>query len=225
MPLKVLLIGDKVIPARGALAGEFSVRSCHLAREAFEALHLDSPDLVLMDLDLADMDGLSFLSALRETEHGAALPVLVVSSGRAEDAILRAFELGAEDHLAAPFDSREVAARIRAILRRRSERLEPWGPSLELAGVAIDPSARGCLAFGRRVELQPREFELLEALMRRAGRVLSRGWLLETIWGMDRSARTRAVDVMVSRLRRKLGPRAGRRIATVSKMGYCFRPR
>ena len=225
MPSKVLLVGDKAASARGALAGEFAVRTCLLARDAFEALRRERADLALVDLDLADMDGLSFLSALRETEHGAEMPVLVVSSGRAEDAILRAFELGAEDHLAAPFDVRELAARIRTVLRRRAERLEPWGAAIALAGVALEPAARECLVFGRRVELQPREFELLEALMRRSGRVLSRGWLLETIWGMDRSARTRAVDVMVSRLRRKLGPRAGRRIATVSKMGYCFRAR
>lgn len=223
MRSRILLVGDQAVLARRSLAAEFDVAAAALAREALDLLSKESPDLVVADLDLGDMDGLTFLRVLRNAEHGQEVPVLAVGLRKPEETVLGAFSLGVEDYLAAPFDPRELSARARAVLRRRLERLEPRDAPLELAGVAIDPSSRGCLVRGRRVTLQPREFALLEALMRRSGRVLSRGYLLETLWGMDRNARTRAVDVMVSRLRRKLG-RSGALIQTVSKLGYCFRP-
>lgn len=169
------------------------------------------------------MSASTFLQVLRQSEAGRKAPVMVLSSKRSEDALLAAFELGAEDYLEKPCDPREFAARARAVLRRRSERTEHWGSSLNLAGIGIDPSQRRCEVEGRRVSLQPREFELLEILMRKDGRVLSRGYLLETVWGMASEADTRAVDVVVSRLRRKLGRRSARLIETVSKLGYCFR--
>ncbi len=222
MPYKVILVGAQARSGQAALEREHSVSACALAREALELLSRGAPDLMVVDLDLGDMDGLTFLRVLKETAPRA--PLLAVGLHKPEATVLETFALGVEDYLAAPFDPRELAVRARTILRRRYERLDHWEAALELGGVAIDPAQRQCLVNGRRVPLQPREFELLEALMRRANRVLSRAYLLETVWGMERSARTRAIDVMVSRLRRKLGPRAGRLVETVSKLGYCFRP-
>lgn len=207
-----------------ALKGEFEVTSCGLAREALD--HLRStrpPDIVIVDYDLPDMEGLTFLKVLRETELGRNLAVILTGRRNSDERVLESFAVGIDDHLPKPFDLREMIVRVRAVLRRRYERLEHFGAALAVGPIEIDPSQRLCLVSGKRIPLQPREFELLEILMRKAGRVLSRVYLLETVWGMRHTAQTRAVDVMVSRLRRRLGGRAGKSIETVSKLGYCMR--
>lgn len=226
MPYFALIL-DGDAGARGALAtalkGEFEVASCGLAREALDRLgSTRPPDIVVVDYDLPDMEGLTFLKVLRETELGRNLAVILTGKRNPEERVLEAFEIGIDDHLPKPFDVREMLVRVRAVLRRRYERLEHYGAALKVGRIEIDPSQRLCLVAGKRVPLQPREFELLEILMRKAGRVLSRVYLLETVWGMRHTAQTRAVDVMVSRLRRRLG-RSGRAVETVSKLGYCLR--
>lgn len=207
-----------------ALKGEFEVTTCGLAREALD--HLRStrpPDIVIVDYDLPDMEGLTFLKVLRETELGRNLAVILTGQRNSDERVIESFNIGIDDHLPKPFDLREMLVRVRAVLRRRYERLEHFGNALTVGPIEIDPSQRLCLISGKRIALQPREFELLEILMRKAGRVLSRVYLLETVWGMRHTAQTRAVDVMVSRLRRRLGTRAGHMIETVSKLGYCLR--
>lgn len=207
-----------------ALKGEFEVVSCGLAREALD--HLRStrpPDIVIVDNDLPDMEGLTFLKVLRETELGRNLAVILTGRRNSDETVLASFSVGIDDHLPKPFDMREMIVRVRAVLRRRYERVEHFGSALKVGSIEIDPSQRLCLVAGKRITLQPREFELLEILMRKAGRVLSRVYLLETVWGMRHTAQTRAVDVMVSRLRRRLGGRAGKGIETISKLGYSLR--
>jgi DNA-binding response OmpR family regulator len=207
-----------------ALKGEFEVATCGLAREALD--HLRStrpPDIIVVDCDLPDMEGLTFLKVLRETELGRNLAVILTGKRNSDELVLEAFNIGIDDHLPKPFDLREMLVRIRAVLRRRYERHEHFGNALTVGPIEIDPSQRLCLISGKRITLQPREFELLEILMRKAGRVLSRVYLLETVWGMRHTAHTRAVDVMISRLRRRLGGRGGHMIETVSKLGYCLR--
>ncbi len=222
MPPKVLQV-DPVQSAASAVSdGEFEWSRCRLAREALESAHREPPNLLVLSLDLPDMPGLTLLKVLRDTEYGRELPVIVVAPAKTASSVKDAFELGADDYVVAPVDPRELAARARAVLRRKVQTRESWGTPLALSGVEIDPSQRQCVVKGRRVVLRPMEFALLDTLMRRAGRVLTRAYLLETVWGMSTSAETRAVDVMVSRVRKRLGA-AGRLIETVSKMGYCFR--
>lgn len=226
MPYFALVV-DGDAAARGSLAaalkGEFEVASCGLAREALDRLRSTRPpDIVIVDYDLPDMEGLTFLKVLRETELGRNLAVILTGRRNSDERVLESFEVGIDDHLPKPFDLREMVVRVRAVLRRRYERLEHFGAALKVGRIEIDPSQRLCLVAGKRVSLQPREFELLEILMRKAGRVLSRVYLLETVWGMGHTAQTRAVDVMVSRLRRRLG-RSGKSVETVSKLGYCLR--
>ena len=180
-------------------------------------------DLLILDSDLPDMPPMTFLHVLRETRYGRELPVVFVAERKTEESVAQAFALGVDDYLAKPVDPRELAARARAVLRRKFERAEHWGGALSIGGVEIDPSQRLCVAGGRRIVLRPREFELLEILMRKSGRVLTRPYLLETVWGMSGSADTRAVDAVVSRLRKSLGQRAAGLIQTVSKLGYTFR--
>lgn len=205
------------------LSQEYEVTVCKLASQALARLRTKRPDLLLTDLDLPDMEGLTFLSVLRDTEHGTDLPVIVLSAHKTEESVMRAFDFGIEDYVTKPVDPQEIVVRVRTVLRRRFERTEHWGTSISLMGIEIDPNQRRCVVNGKRVALRPREFALLEILMRKSGRVLSRPYLLETIWGMSSSAETRAVDGMISRLRRRLGKRAARMIETVSKMGYSFR--
>lgn len=227
MPYHIIIVeGDEQLGAGlvQSLKGEFNVDLCRLAREALDRLRSKRRDILLLDLDVVDMDGITFLRVLRESEAGRDLPVIILSPRKTEESVAQTFSLGAEDYLVKPVAPLELAARIRTVLRRRWERTEHWGSPLSIGGVEIDPSQRRTLVAGKRVILRPREFELLEILMRKAGRVLTRAYLLETVWGMSSTADTRAVDVMVSRLRRRLGPRGKKLIETISKMGYCFNP-
>lgn len=227
MPYLIMLVDGDALRRKAlaaALKSEFEVVPVGLAREAIAQLKGPrAPDAIVSEYDLPDVDGLSFLQMIREGGLGRETPILMTSAGKSDDAIVAAFERGIDDHLPKPFDPRELIVRVRAVLRRRYERIEHWGSPISSCGIEIDPGQRRCSVRGKLVHLQPREFELLEILMRKAGRVLSRAYLLETVWGMSSGAATRAVDVMVSRLRAKLGSRAGLRIETVSKLGYCFR--
>lgn len=222
-----LLVADPAWDEGGRLdqllKGEFSVSTCKLASQAVERIRTKAPDLLLAASDLPDMDGLTLVRILRATEPGHDLPVVLRAPRRVEEAVVAGFELGVDDYLAGPIDEREVVLRLRAVLRRKYERVENAGGALTLGEVTVHPGQRRCTAFGRRVRLQPREFDLLEILMRKAGRVLTRVYLLESVWGLEATVRTRAVDVMVSRLRQRLGRRGARLIETVSKTGYCFR--
>ena len=191
--------------------------------QAMRQLQENPADLVILDPKLSDMEGLAWLSMVRQTEVGAKLPVIVASARKLDSEVAAAFELGAEDYVLKACDPAELTARIRAALRRRFEREERRGFPMTVGPVAIDPARHECRVRGKKVDLRPREFELLEILMRKAGRVLSRIYLLETIWGMSSSANTRAVDVGISRLRLSLGRRAGLWIETVERFGYRFR--
>ncbi|MBI5200046.1 MAG: response regulator transcription factor [Elusimicrobia bacterium] len=227
MPYQVLILEadeEQRVWLQDWFKNEFSVTLCTYAKDALERIKTLKPDLLLLSLDTADIPPLTFLSVLRDTDYGRALPVVAVSPKKSEETTLRLFELGVEDSLAHPFDPRELMARCRTVLRRRLERHDHWGTPLSIGLVEIDPSQRKCVVSGRRLTLRPREFALLEVLMRKAGRVLTRPYLLESVWGMSSDADTRAVDVMVSRLRRSLGEGGAELIETVSKLGYCFRP-
>lgn len=224
MPYHILIIGktQTLGNLNDFLKQEFEVENCELASQALDKVLARRPDLALLDPDLPDMPGMTFLRALRATEPGKQLPMIVLSARKTEESVAEAFSLGVDDYLVKPFDPRELVVRIRAVLRRKYERAEHWGNAIAIAGIEIDPSQRRCLVEGKRVALRPKEFELLEILMRKAGRVLSRSYLLETVWDMSRDADTRAVDVMVSRLRKRLGRQGSKMIVTLSKMGYSF---
>lgn len=222
MPYNLLFLGQgtKSGAILEALRREFDVEQCGQSLQAFQTIGHRIPDLIILDSDLPDMNGMSFLGALRQTENGKQAPVIYLCDKKSEAALAQAFAFGVDDFLARPFDVRELRVRILAVLRRRHEQSKHWGNAISVGGIELDPDGR-CKIEGKRVRLQPREFELLEILMRKAGRTLSRNYLLEAVWGMSSEADTRAVDVVVSRLRRRLGAR-GHYIETVPKMGYCF---
>lgn len=206
------------------LAGDFLVDTCTMAEHLLAKLAKSHYDLLVLDMDLSDMPGSAVMRILRHEDYGTELPVVAIGSKKSADDPIQAFELGVDDFLSKPFDPREVAVRVMAVIRRKTNRIEHRGSMLSLGGIELDPGQRRCVVAGRRVALRPGEFNLLEILMKKAGRVLTRPYLLTTVSGMSPTAHTRAVDVMVARLRRKLGNPAGKFIETVTKLGYCFVP-
>ena len=163
-----------------------------------ESLH---PDLVLLDLRLPDIDGLDVCKALRAR---SAVPIIVVTARGEESDRVVGLELGADDYVVKPFGSRELIARIRAVMRRASTRPSEDGP-LRVGALVVDPRARRAQVDGRELELTPKEFDLLTALASDAGAAISRRRLLEEVWETTWYGSSKTIDVHVASLRRKLG--------------------
>ena len=183
------------------------------------------PDVIVLDLMLPGMDGYRVLRTLRE--DGLEMPVLILTArGEEADKVL-GFRLGADDYVTKPFGVLELLARIDALLRRAGQWREASAPAhtVERFGdVEVDVHARTVRRAGERVELTPKEFDLLVALLRRQGRVTTRTELLKAVWGYNSSVVSRTVDTHVAELRRKLEIDAAnpRHILTVWKVGYKF---
>jgi len=205
--------------------GFWQVERARGARDVLARLATRPTHLLLVDIEDAGASGLELVKTARGTKAGAKLGIVVLGSGGAETLILEAYAAGIDDFIVKPVDARELNIRARAVVKRRAGLPAEASAPLTSGGVTIDASQRLCRSDGRLVALQPREFQLLEALIRNEGRVLSRSYLLQTVWAAHEEADTRAVDVAVARLRRKLGEKARRKIVTISKLGYCFRPR
>jgi DNA-binding response OmpR family regulator len=185
------------------------------------ALRRGRYDVVLLDVMLPGIDGLEVCRRIRAAPEWAALPVLMLTArGEDVDKIV-GLELGADDYLAKPFNPRELLARIRAVLRRGAEAPRT---RLTVGGLVIDIDAREVAVDGRRAVLTHHEFQLLAALARANGRVLSREQLMDALRGQEYDAFDRSIDVHVSKLRAKLekDPRAPRYIKTVRGVGYAL---
>jgi len=174
--------------------------------------------LVVLDVMLPGLDGFEILRRLRERSH---VPVLMLTA-RAEDVDrIVGLELGADDYLPKPFNPRELAARIRAILRRSEGRPAAAPERIEVNGVSLNTGTREVVSGGKRIEVTTFEFDILELLMRSAGRVLSRDSLMESLYNRKATPFDRSIDMHVSHLRKKLG--AEREIIkTVRGVGYQF---
>ena len=182
-----------------------------------KALH-GGHSLVLLDVMLPSMDGFEILRMLRKESK---VPVLMLTArGEDVDRII-GLELGADDYLPKPFNPRELAARIRAILRRLEARPSADGARIELNGIALDPGTREVLAHGKPVEVTTFEFDILEMLMRSAGLVLSRDALMEHMYNRKATPFDRSIDMHISHLRRKL-EKDQPLIKTVRGVGYQF---
>lgn len=180
----------------------------------------ERPDLILLDLMLPGVDGLEVCRSIKQNENTSRIPVIVVSAKSKETDKIVGLELGADDYITKPFSPRELIARVKALLRR-SAASEIGSNSVTLGILEIDFSRISVTVKGRPVELAAKEFELLKALVKARGRVLSRDYLLDNIWGFGRASeiQTRTVDVHVRTLRKKLGP-AAKYIVTVKSYGY-----
>ena len=173
-------------------------------------------DAVLLDVMMPGLDGLSVLRTLRDAGH--RVPVIMLTARGDEADRVVGLELGADDYVAKPFSPRELLARLRAVLRRAQP--DTVAEKLSSAGITVDTGSREAWIDGRPIELTGLEIDLLVALLRRAGRVVPRGALLELAGRGDVTVGERAVDVQISRLRKKLGDDPPTRIRTVRGVGY-----
>jgi two-component system response regulator RegX3 len=180
-------------------------------------------DLVLLDLMLPGISGTEVCRSIRQR---SSVPVIMLTAKDSEIDKVVGLELGADDYVTKPFSSRELVARIRAVLRRGGETEELMPPVLEGGPVRMDIERHVVTVDGKSLRLPLKEFELLELLLRNAGRVLTRMQLIDRVWGSDYVGDTKTLDVHVKRLRAKLepDPTNPRHIVTLRGLGYKFEP-
>ena len=182
----------------------------------FKALDKKMPDLVLLDIMLPEMDGLSVLRKLKGTPACSRLPVIMLTAKGSEYDTVMGLDSGADDYIPKHFGMMELLARIRAVLRRTKEKK---GEVREYGSICVYPESRRVTVNGEEVTLTSKEFDLLCALMAQAEKVCTRSQLLSTVWGYISDGESRTVDVHIKTLRQKLGE-AGQLIETVRGMGY-----
>ncbi|WP_433372355.1 response regulator [Streptosporangium sp. CA-115845] len=201
----------------------FEVAVATTGPEALETFDRNGADLVLLDLMLPGLPGTEVCRSLRQRSN---VPVIMLTAKDSEIDKVVGLELGADDYVTKPFSSRELVARIRAVLRRQGD-VEELEPAVLAAGpVRMDVDRHIVAVRGEPVQLPLKEFELLEVLLRNAGRVLTRGQLIDRVWGADYVGDTKTLDVHVKRLRAKVesDPSNPRCILTVRGLGYKFDP-
>jgi len=228
---KVLVIEDNANLAFGltrSLESEgYDVEAAEDGTRGLELARAGSPDLVVLDLMLPGIDGYTILKRLRS--EGRDVPVLILTARGEEADKVFGFRLGADDYVTKPFSLSELLARVQAILRRAKagDRKGEEDHAVEQFGeVTIDTRARSVKRSLAEVALTPKEFDLLLALVRRRGAVVSRLELLKEVWGHQAEVMTRTVDIHIAELRRKLesDPSTPRHILTVWKAGYRLQP-
>jgi two-component system response regulator RegX3 len=190
-------------------------------REALSAFDRDGADLVLLDLMLPGLPG---TEVCRELRTRSTVPIIMLTAKDSEVDIVVGLELGADDYVTKPYSTRELLARIRAVLRRRIEVDDLDESVLEVGGVRMDVDRHAVSVGGKEVAMPLKEFELLELLLRNAGRVLTRGQLIDRIWGADYFGDTKTLDVHIKRIRSKIeaDPSQPVLLLTVRGLGYRF---
>jgi two-component system alkaline phosphatase synthesis response regulator PhoP len=224
-PSRILVVEDEADVARLIKHtlerhDDLTVETVGSGSAALASVAATMPDLVVLDLNLPGVDGADVCRTLRARPASATLPIIMLTARADEADRVLGLDLGADDYMTKPFSPRELAARIRAVLRRRS------GPGSAVSlyrgpHLVADFDAVSVAVDGDPVKLTRREFELLKCLVENRNRVLSRDRLLTRVWGYDQSIETRSVDVHVGRLRAKLGT-AGPQIETIVGLGYRF---
>jgi DNA-binding response OmpR family regulator len=201
----------------------FSLVPVGTGREALQALNAPGPrlDAALLDLSLPDMDGLDVLRAIRTHPTLRSLPVLLVTARSEEIDRVLGLELGADDYISKPFSTRELAARLRAILRRATPAEGSERPAQLVYGpITVDLDGHAARVDGHLLELTRREFELLAYFLANPRRVLTREKLLQQVWGLEYLGESRTIDAHVRRVRAKLGEPTADLIETVVGVGY-----
>ena len=217
--MRILVVEDEKRIAdflsRGLQGAGYAVDTSSTGGGALDCIHSADYDLVILDLMLPDMDGLELLAKIRNRKLGP--PVLIVSARGALDDRVKGLELGADDYLVKPFAFVELLARVRALLRRG----QPAPEKLQVADLSLDCIRRKVTRGGENIELAPKEFGILEYMMRNKGRPLSRTMIVEHVWDMAYDGLTNIVDVYIRHLRTKIDDRFPHKlIQTVRGIGY-----
>ena len=202
----------------------YRVISAYEGQQAIKLAEKELPNLIILDLMLPELDGLEVCRILKRNERTAQIPILMVTAKSTETDKVVGLELGADDYVTKPFSPRELVARVKAILRRTGEpKPEPVAETIKFGELKVDFAKYIVLIKNKPVDLTSKEFDLLKTLIAAKGRVLTRDYLLDRVWGVDVSTEieTRTVDVHIAQLRKKLGIE-GNRIITVKNVGYRF---
>ena len=223
---KILVVDDEkeltaLVSLHMKMAG-YEVLTASNGEKALDISREENPDLIILDLMLPKIDGLQVCEQLRHDAATQDIPVIMLTARTQTEDKLKGFEAGADDYVTKPFSPRELIARVKAVLRRAREK-EKAPEVLRVGDLAIDFAKIMVSVKNKPVTLTAKEFELLTTLVKAKGRVLSRDYLLDTIWGFDHAVeiQTRTVDVHIRTLRKKLKS-ASRYIVTVKNYGYRF---
>ena len=218
---KILIVDDEIkireMIAKYAVHEGFVTDMAADGMEAVEKCEAQKYDLVVMDIMMPNLDGFSAVKEIRKTQP--QLPFIMLSALGEEYDRVHGFDVGADDYVVKPFSSKELMMRIHAILKRVSP--NTGSDTMQVEGMVIDFSARTVNIDGKRVQLSPKEYELLAYLARNAGIALTREQLLQNVWGYDFFGDDRTLDTHVKLLRRNLGDYA-KYIVTLRGVGYRF---
>ncbi len=216
--MRILLVEDDVLLGEGICTalrrGAFAVDWVQDGARGLLAVRDGGFDLVVLDLGLPRMDGIEVIRQIRDS--GEAVPILVLSARERPADRTLGLDVGADDYLGKPFDTAELLARVRALIRRSAGRAQP---TLEAGPLRLDPATLTATWHGRGLDLTRREFALLRVLMEQRGRPLARDTIQRHLYGWDEDVASNAVDVHVHQLRRKLEPGV---IRTVRGIGYAL---
>lgn len=225
MVQKILVVDDErliVDSVRYGLQKEsYVVIVAYDGEQAITKAREEKPDLILLDVQMPKRDG---WAVLRQVRQFSRVPIIMLTARAEEADKVLGLELGADDYLIKPFSMRELLARVRAALRRATEYVEPAARPIKIGQVEIDPSSRRVMNCGKTLELTRKEYDLLYALMMRAGKVIARNDLIDKVWQTDWVGDTRTLDVHIRWLREKIenDPSHPRYIQTVRGVGYRF---
>ena len=204
---------------------DYQVLYADTGKQGLEMIRSRCPDLILLDLGLPDMDGCSII---RDVRTWASTPIIVISARTAEREKVAALDLGADDYIMKPFDSKEMVARVKAVLRRyqpgqkMESPVEDKSKRVEYPGISINLTNYSVIVDGQTVDMPPKELELLYFLAASPNQVFTREQLLDQIWGYEYIGDTRTVDVHIKRLREKIKDHATWGLATVWFIVYKF---
>ncbi|RFA09974.1 DNA-binding response regulator [Subtercola boreus] len=223
--IQILLVEDEIAlsePLAYLLQREgYAVTVAADGPNAIAEFNRGGVELVLLDLMIPGIPG---TEVCREIRTRSQVPIIMLTAKDSEIDIVVGLELGADDYVTKPYSSRELLARIRAVMRRRSESAEVGEPVLEAGPVRMDVERHTVAVNGRDTPMPLKEFELLEMLLRNAGRVLTRGQLIDRVWGSDYFGDTKTLDVHIKRIRSKIetAPSEPVLLVTVRGLGYRF---
>jgi len=229
MAKKLLLVDDDALMRRSLAfnleRSSYSVQTAATAEDALEIVHQNRPDLILLDIGLPGMDG---LEALRKLRDELGIPVILLTARRRELDEVLGLEMGADDYVTKPFDFDVLLAHVKAVLRRTQviESVSEISRAVTAGDLTIDPSAHTAVLAGRALELSPREYDLLYALVRAAGKLVTTDDLLAQVWGAEFEGQPQVVYVHIRWLREKIeaDPTHPMRILTVRGRGYKYIP-